>query len=296
MIKRFNMKYESLRRLFDLGIAVAVGDKDTLRFLDLQTKEMGQFEVKAGGESITCMNLSMGQIDQNNDMVLLVGGAFSNKMDKISIPEAIAGYGKNILKMQNEMKNVENFKRKMIHLKKNNKLLREENHRLKVMLKKKEKGKTDPIAKYEKKIMKFCNEVKTQVAINARLEEDLKKIKNQLTTLKFKKTRRNAVNRNLLIYQVLKNYRQKEIETKSDASSCDSDQSKIQNHLQIKEKVTNLNRTIRNQRDLIHELNQQIFIHQNREDDHQTLREMFDRLDRYLKRMTKKNRKVKEKW
>ena len=127
------------------------------------------------------------------------------------------------------------------------------------------------------------------------LSDELKKLNKILRVVESKKKKRNAAKRNLLIHQVLNKNRHQEIDTKSDASSCDSDQSTTHhNHHEIKEKVTNLNRTIRNQRQQIHELNQQIFNHQNREDDHQTLREEFDRLDRNVKRMTKNNGKVKK--
>ena len=129
------------------------------------------------------------------------------------------------------------------------------------------------------------------------LSGQLRKVKKILEVLQSKKTRTNKVKRNLLVYHALNKHRDQEIQTKSDASSFDSDQSTTHhNHHEIKEKLRNLNRTIRNQRQQIHELNQQIFNHQVREDDHQTLREDFDRLNRHLNRMTKKNSKLKETW
>ena len=109
-IKRFDMKYGNLRCLFDLGTAVAFGDLHTVRILDLDTKEMEQFEVKVRGEFITCMNLSTRESDQNDKMALLVGGYNSNKLDKISIPKAIAENGRDILEIQNGTKKTENFK------------------------------------------------------------------------------------------------------------------------------------------------------------------------------------------
>ena len=174
MIKIFYMKYGSLRCLFDLGTAVAIGDHDTVRLLDLETRDMKKTEVEAGGYSIFCMNLGIRGSDQKNRLALLVGRQNSNKMDKISIPKAIAGYGKDILEMQNgkkflemrnETKNAENFKRKMFLLENENQGLSEENQRLKDMLKQEENGKVDLISKFEDKIMDLSNEVKTQETI-----------------------------------------------------------------------------------------------------------------------------------
>ena len=126
-----------------------------------------------------------------NRLALLVGRQNSNKMDKISIPKAIAGYGKDILEMQNgkkflemrnETNNAENFKRKMFLLENENQGLSEENQRLKDMLKQEENGKVDLISKFEDKIMDLSNEVKTQETINTHLQEDLNRLKNQLTS------------------------------------------------------------------------------------------------------------------
>ena len=181
-IKRFDMKYGSLRCLFDLGTAVAVGDWNSVRLLDLQTRDMKKTEVEAGGYSIYCMNLGIRGSDQKNRLALLVGGQNSNKMDKISILKAIAGYGRNILEMRNRPKNTEKNQIKMTDLKNENKRLRKENQRLKDMLKKEENKKKYAISKFEKKILELSDEVKTQETINAQLQEELNLIENQLTT------------------------------------------------------------------------------------------------------------------
>ena len=179
-IKRFDMKYGSLLCLFDLGTAVAVGDYDIVRILDLEKKEMGQSEVKAGVDWINCMNLSIGGKDRNDGMTLLVGGKDSIKIDKISIPEAIAENGKSILEMRHLLKNTEKFMKKMFDLQKENKQLREENQRFKDQLDKEENGKVYAVVKYQKKIMELSKKVKTQETINEELEEELDLIENQL--------------------------------------------------------------------------------------------------------------------
>ena len=184
MVKRLDMKYGNLRCLFDLGTAVAVGDWDSVRLLDLQTKEMGQFEVKAGGKFIQCMNLSIRGSYQCDNMTLLVGAEDSNKIIKIIIPAAIAKLGKKILEMQNQSKNTEKFIKKMILLENENKRLLEKNQRLKDKLKQEENGKVDTISKFEKKIMDLSNEVETQETIKEQFQEVLQHVKNQLTSCK----------------------------------------------------------------------------------------------------------------
>ena len=131
MIKRFDMKYGYLKSVFDLGTAVAFADKDTIRFLDLETKEMNENEVKASEKSIICMNLSMQRGVLSDDMALLVGGALSNKFDKMIIPQTIARLGKQILEIKNRPKNTEIINRKIFQLENENKRLREENQGLK---------------------------------------------------------------------------------------------------------------------------------------------------------------------
>ena len=293
MIKIFNMKYGSLRCLFDLGTAVAVGDLDTVRFLDLETREMDQFEVKAEGKFITCMNLSIGGIDQKDKISLLVGRRNSNKIDKISIPKAISENGREILEIKNGMKNAEKFMKKMFDLKNENKKLWEENQRLKDMLKKEEEGKVDLISKFEEKIIDLSNKVKKQETINAQLKEGLQQVKNQLTTIR-SKTRKDAAQTNFLIYHALNKHRRQKINTKIQTQNTNLDDSLIQGHPHLPTKVKELKRTVSNQLDQIHALRLETNRLRNMEQDHWKLREDFDRLDGYLKWMTKNNKMVKE--
>ena len=128
------------------------------------------------------------------------------------------------------------------------------------------------------------------------LSGELRKVKKNLRVLQSKKRRTNAAKRNLLIYYALNKNRRQEIESRSEASSCDSEQSLIQDYQQMKEKVKDLYQTIRNQRHQIHELNQQIEDLKDQEYEHQTLQQEFQRFDRYVRGITKKNKKLKEKW
>ena len=291
-IKRFDMKYGDLCCLFDLGTVVAVGDYDTMRFLDLQTKEIDHFEVRAGGEYIQCMNLSTGPSDQNHGMTLLVGGAYSNKIVKLRIPQKISRTGKDNVVMPNRPKKTEKFIDKMTHLENENKRLREENQRLKDMLKKEEKEKTDVIFKFEKKSMELSKNLKSQQTINAKLEQDLNQLKNQLTTLKSKKTRSNPAKGLLLIYQALNKNRK----IKSDVSSRDSDQFPSHGNPDTQSRLEEVEKRISQRENQIKNLHRQIEHLQDREDEYQTLSEEFDRLDRYHRRINMKNSKVKEIW
>ena len=293
-IKRFVMKYGYIQCLFDLGTAVAVGDKHTVRFLELETRKMSQFKVKINEKSILCMNLSIGERDHNNNVDLLIGRQNSNKMEKICISKAIARNARDILEMQNETKNFENFKGNFFFLEKENKKLREENQKLKQKFKQIKKEKTDAITKYVKKINILSNQVKNQNAINTRLQEDINLFKNQLTTLKSKIIQGNPAKRNLLIYQALKKYRK--IKTKNDYSSTNSDDSSIEDNPHLPTKVEELKEKVRNQLDQIHALRLETNRLENKEQDHQTLREEFDNFVQYYKQMTKKNSKLKEVW
>ena len=293
-IKRFDTKYGYVQCLFNLGTAVAVGDIHTVRFLDLQTKEMDEIKVKAGGEFINCMNLSTRGNDQNNNMALLVGGSKSNKIDKINIPEAIAKLGKYILEMQNRPINTENFKQKMILLENENKRLREENQRLKQKMFQEQNERIHVIAKFVNKNMYFLNEIKRQKAINSQLEKNINQLKNELTTLKFKKKQSEAVRRNLLLYQALSKNRK--MKAKSEASGCDPDKSLSEENPGTQRRVEELKKRIEQRQAQIENLHREIDNFHDQEDEHQTLRKEFDRLDRYLKRMIKNNGKVKKNW
>ena len=64
----------------------------------------------------------------------------------------------------------------------------------------------------------------------------------------------------------------------------------------MNKRIAAFKETIKNQRLQIHDLHQENNRLQDREDDHQELNEAFDRLDRYTKRMTEKNKKLKNFW
>ena len=180
----------------------------------------------------------------------------------------------------------------MILLEYKNKQLREENQRLKDKLKQEEKGITDPISIYVKKIFILSNEVKSQKANNSELKQKLNQLKNEVITLKFKKIQSERAKRHLLLYQSLSKNR--EVKAKSDTSSTDLEESLSKNNPHLPARVEKLKQKVRNQLDQIHALRLETNRLENREKDHQTLREEFDRLDRYVRRMTKNNGKVKK--
>ena len=295
-VKRFDMKYGYLFCLFDLSTAVAVGDFNTVRILDLETREMLQSEVKAGGEYINCMNLSTRGSDQNNNMCLLVGGEMSNKIEKISIPETITRVGRDILEMRNQTKNAEKFTKKMIFLENENKRLREENQRFKDQLDKEENGKVFFIIQYQKKIMDLSNLVKSQNAINTRLKDDLNLIKNQLTTLKSPITGTNAVKRNLIIQQILQKTRELNPKHSQNFSSEESDDFFPMNNKQSSEKIFTLQKKIREQRDKIYDLENENDALHDKQDHNQRLLKINEKLSQRVKALKKTNKEVRVFW
>ena len=79
-------------------------------FLTWRQERLINLKSKREERGLIRMNLSIGGGDQNDNMALLVGGQNSNKLDKISIPEAITVNGRDILEIQNQSENTENFK------------------------------------------------------------------------------------------------------------------------------------------------------------------------------------------
>lgn len=87
-LKRFNMKYWIISCLYTLGSAVAVGNKNFMKLLELETKEMiPNTQVKIEGVIINCINSTIK--DNENNSVLLVGVDNCNKIHKITIPSII---------------------------------------------------------------------------------------------------------------------------------------------------------------------------------------------------------------
>ncbi|MEL6803105.1 MAG: hypothetical protein AAFO91_04880 [Bacteroidota bacterium] len=110
--------------LLDLGSAVAVGDGHTVRFLDLDIKQIGREPgVKTLGDSIACMDLSLGKTTQNGQMYVLVGGSNSSQIDKVAVPKEFARLGKQILKIRNRHKISEKFCKKIVDLQNQNRSL-----------------------------------------------------------------------------------------------------------------------------------------------------------------------------
>ena len=139
MIQKFDMKYGSLRCLFNLGTAVAVGDYNTVRFLDLETRQIGDSEIKTGARSIICMNRSIKENEQSDHMVLLIGGKNSNKIDKITIPQTIARQDKMTIYPKVTFEEIKMLRDQLETMKTKNATLEKENKKLKSQLKQKQK-------------------------------------------------------------------------------------------------------------------------------------------------------------
>ena len=295
-IKRFDMKYGSITCLFDLGTAVAVADEHTVRLLDIETRKMGQFEVKAEGMYINCMNQSFGRIDQNDKMALLVGGALANKIDKINIPKAIKENERDILEIWDETKNMEKFSDKMINLQNENKQLREKNQKLKEKLKQEKKEKINDIVKYRKKFIELSNEVKKKEKKNTTLQEYLQQAKNEITTLKSLITRTCAVKRNLIIQQILQKTRTPNPKDSNDALSRDSDDPFALNKQEMREKISTLQEKIRKQRHQIYDLENENDALQDKRDQNQRLLKNNEKLTERLETFKKTNKDVRAFW
>ena len=296
MIKRFDMKYGDLQCLFDLGTAVAVGDRNIIRFLDPETREMKNSEVKAGGHLSFCMSLGTAGSGQNDNMALLVGGGGMSKMDKISIPKVIARLGKQILEMRNRPRNTQKNRRKMFRLENENKRLREENQRLRDQLKQEQRAKIDATSVYEKKILELSNGLKTQEAIKARLQEGLKQVKSQLATLESPKRRTNAVKRNLVLRQILRKRREPECKDPDDASSEDSDNPFALNKQEMQERLEVLEKKFRKQRRKIFDLETENDSLQEKRNKHQRLLKNYEKLSQRLKTSKNTNKQVQAFW
>ena len=123
---------------------------------------------------------------------------------------------------------------------------------------------------------------------------DLKTINNKLVAIQSQKTRSNATKRNLLIRLVMtKNKQKNNKKPKTDNSSDESDDEETQDINQLIQKNTFLKHTIMTQTTKIQQLYTQIVNLQEKEVEHQERIKAFYKLDRYVKRMSKNNRKVK---
>ena len=146
-------------------------------------------------------------------------------------------------------------------------------------------------------VQELEREKKSQKVKIYSLSFQLGKVRKNLRVFQSKKTRSKATKRNLLLYHTLNKYKHQEIQMKSDASSFISDQSSIEENLRLPINVKKKKRTIRNQLDEIQYLQSQTNQFEIRKkDNYQNLKKDIDILDRYKKRITKKNEKVKETW
>ena len=182
MIQKFDMKYGNVRCLFNLGTAVGVGDKHTVRFLDLETRQIGDSEVKTGGKWINCMNQAIKDNEGSDEIVLLVGGENSNKIDKITIPREIARPSQTSMlrKLTPEEEN-KMLRKQLETMKTKNSTLKIENEKLKSQLEEKQQENTSTIADFEQKILEVSTTLGIQENLNSKLQQDLHQLKDQLT-------------------------------------------------------------------------------------------------------------------
>ena len=181
MIQKFDMKYGDLLCLFNLGSAVAVGDEHTVRFLDLETRQIDDSEVKTGAKRINCMNRSIKENEESDQMVLLVGGGNSNKIDKITIPKTIARPTETTNSPKVTLEEIEMLRDQLESFKNENSTLKKENENLRSKLKQKETENALTVADIEKKISKKSKKLETQKNLNSQLQKELDQLKDKLT-------------------------------------------------------------------------------------------------------------------
>ena len=132
--------------------------------------------------------------------------------------------------------------------------------------------------------------------INHTLLTDLVTAKNKIVSLESQQTRSNTTKGNILIYQEINQKRPKKKKPKSDTSNDASDEEDTPEIYQPKEKNDYLKQTIRFQKNKIEDLNYQINHLQEKEDEHQERIKAYNKLDRFVKKMTIKNIQVKIFW
>ena len=84
--------------------------------------------------------------------------------------------------------------------------------------------------------------------------------------------------------------------TKTNTSSDKLNEEDTPEMYQLKQKNNYLKHTIKTQTNQIQQLYTQIVNLQEKEEEHQERIKAFDKLDRYVKRMNNKNRKIKNIW
>lgn len=94
----------------------------------------------------------------------------------------------------------------------------------------------------------------------------------------------------------MKKNRQKKKKLKNDTSSDASDEDDTEDINQLKLENRNLKHTVRTQTNQIGDLYHKINNLQEKEDKHQERIKDYNKIDRYLKRMTKNNSEVKTLW
>ena len=94
----------------------------------------------------------------------------------------------------------------------------------------------------------------------------------------------------------MENKRHKNKKTKAITSSDAFDEQDTPEMYQLKQKNQFLEQKIRTQRNQIENLYHEINNLQEKEEEHQERIKAFDKLDRYVKRMSKNNRNVKTLW
>lgn len=125
------------------------------------------------------------------------------------------------------------------------------------------------------------------------LSKNLKTTKKRLGCLQSLKSRGDVTKRNLLVHQVLK---KKTPKKKKPDTSSEASEEETQDKNRLKEKSQFLRHTVRTQRNQIETLYREINLLQEKEEERLARIEAFDKLDRYVKRMSKNNGKVKTFW
>ena len=125
------------------------------------------------------------------------------------------------------------------------------------------------------------------------LATDLQTAKNKIVALKSQKTRSNVMKRNLVILKMMtkKKYKKKKSNPNNFIHESDKEEIKY-----MKQKNRVLEQTVKTQTNQIENLYLEINNLQEKKAYQQEKNEEYDKLDKYLKKMSKKNRKVKTVW
>ena len=107
VIKTLELEYGAGTCLFRIKDEVAVGDGNSIWFIDLKTKDMVRNkEVKIDGEFVSCIqSVEIRKDNKPNQQILFIGGKESKKLNKITLSEEGDNQGKILELIKRTCKN-----------------------------------------------------------------------------------------------------------------------------------------------------------------------------------------------